>query len=61
MCTRVFTESNDDEKYELDEYVDINLPPVIENGKVVYQTENELKDILNTCWLIKEKGGPFGC
>lgn len=47
---RFYTESNEFEEHELDEYMEINLPPVIENGKVVYQTENELKDILNTCW-----------
>ena len=60
VYTRFYTESNDDEKYELDEYVDINLPPVIENGKVVYQTENELKDILNTCWPYYKREDHLG-
>ena len=50
VYTRFYTELNEYEKHVFDEYVKINLPPVIENGKVVYRTENELKDILNTCW-----------
>ena len=59
VYTRLKTDSNMYEEYE-DEYVGINLPPVIENGKVVYQTENELKDILNTCWADYKREDHLG-